>query len=324
VITVMIERSSISRARTNSFGPRRQDSERKDEPVIEITDELLRDWPLPTPDPRGDKETRGRILIIAGSRELPGAAILSGLAALRAGAGKVQIATGRSIAQGVALAVLEGRVFALPETEKGGIAPEAADAILEQARRADAVLIGPGLVDEESTTELLARLFPRLIDRPLLVDAGALPAIKLLGGEMKQGAKQVLITPHAGEMAKLLGRESKQIIDDPVRAAQEAVQKWKVDVVLKGAETFVALTNGTLYAHRAGNIGLATGGSGDVLAGLMGGLLARGAPAEQAAAWAICVHARAGERLAGTIGPLGFLARELLPEFPDLLRPAGK
>jgi ADP-dependent NAD(P)H-hydrate dehydratase len=290
--------------------------------MIEITDELLRDWPLPSPDPQGDKETRGRVLIIAGSSEMPGAAILSGLAALRAGAGKVQIATGKSTSQTVAAAVLEGRVFALQETEKGGISAEAADAILELAQRADTLLIGPGLIDEQSTIELLRRLFSGLAALPMLIDAGALPAVKLIGGDMESRAGRLLITPHAGEMAKLLGWQADQVSDSPVAAAQEAVQRWKVNVVLKGVESFVALANGDLYRYRAGNIGLATGGSGDVLAGLMCGLLARGAEPGQAAAWAIHIHARAGERLAGAVGPLGFLARELLPEFPALLRQA--
>jgi ADP-dependent NAD(P)H-hydrate dehydratase len=294
------------------------------ETVIDIDDKLLLNWPLPGPDPQGDKNSRGRILIIAGSQEMPGTAILSGLAALRAGAGKVQIATGKSIAQSVAAAILEGKIFALPETLKGGIAPDAADAILEQAQRADSILIGPGLVDEESIIELLARLFSALEGKPLLLDAGALPAVKVLGSHMKMTGNHVLITPHVGEMAKLLGRDAKEIINNPVIAARDAVQKWKVNVVLKGAETFVALFDGKLYAHRGGNIGLATGGSGDILAGLMGGLLARGASPGQAAAWAIFIHACAGEKLSRTIGPLGFLARELLPEIPAFLSKVGK
>jgi NAD(P)H-hydrate repair Nnr-like enzyme with NAD(P)H-hydrate dehydratase domain len=133
----------------------------------------------------------------------------------------------------------------------------------------------------------------------------------------------VILTPHIKEMAALLKCKTDRVSGDPFGAVQKAVKKFKVNVLLKGAETLLALTDGRFYRHRGGNMGLATGGSGDTLAGLMGGLLARGAPPAEAAIWAVYVHARAGERLAQRIGPLGFLARELPAEFPGLLKELG-
>lgn len=287
--------------------------------AVEITDTLLRDWPLPQPDPRGDKEERGRILIVGGSPEMPGPVILAATAALRAGAGKVQIATCASIAPLVSVTLLEGRVFAMRETPAGGIAPDSAEAIIERARQADALLVGPGMVDKENIAELLVNLLPRVKAIPMVLDAGALTGLGEAHYPDAPLGDNVIITPHVGEMASLLQCERAEVARDPMWAILKAVEKFKVNVVLKGAETLLAAEGGRLYRHSTGNVGLATGGSGDTLAGLMGGLLARGASPAQAAAWAIYVHARAGERLARRVGSLGFLARELLSEFPRLL-----
>ncbi|HEX8090754.1 MAG TPA: NAD(P)H-hydrate dehydratase, partial [Blastocatellia bacterium] len=292
-------------------------------PDVEITRTLLRDWPIPQPHPQGDKEERGRLLLVGGSPQMPGAIILAATAALRAGAGKVQVATCASVAPPVACALLEGRVFAMPETKDGGIAPAAAAAIIERAIEADSVLIGPGLVDEDSITGLLDRLLPVLTGIPLLLDAGALTVLSSLQHHMSPLGEGAIISPHAGEMASLLRCEREEITRDIVRAAREAVGQYTVNVLLKGAETLLATPGGKLYRHHAGNVGLATGGSGDTLAGLIGGLMARGASPQQAAAWSVYVHARAGERLARSIGPLGFLAREMLPIFPSLFAELG-
>ena len=288
--------------------------------VVEITKILLHDLPLPQPDERGDKEERGRLLVVGGSPEMPGTIILAAIAALRAGAGKVQIATCSSIALSVASTLLEGRVFAMPETTAGGIAPDAAEAILERARQADAVLVGPGMTDEESTGRLVKQILSDLNDVPIVLDAGALTALSTVKLDNATMRDNVILTPHMKEMALLLKCKTDKITRDPFGAVRRAVKKFRVNVLLKGAETLLALTDGSFYRHRGGNIGLATGGSGDTLAGLMGGLLARGASPAQAAIWAVYVHARAGERLARRIGPLGFLARELPAEFPGLLK----
>jgi len=131
-----------------------------------------------------------------------------------------------------------------------------------------------------------------------------------------------VVTPHAGEMARLLDRDKALIEADPLAAAREAAAGLKGVVVLKGSETLVVSPDGRAWLHRGGVVGLATSGSGDVLAGIVGGLMARGAPPLAAAAWGVCVHAEAGRRLSVRVGPTGFLARELLDEIAGLIASA--
>jgi NAD(P)H-hydrate repair Nnr-like enzyme with NAD(P)H-hydrate dehydratase domain len=130
---------------------------------------------------------------------------------------------------------------------------------------------------------------------------------------------RLLLTPHAGELAHLSGLDKAGIAADPLAAARRHAREWHATVALKGATTVIATPDGRSWCHAAGNLGLAVSGSGDVLAGIMAGLAARGAPLEQAAAWGVALHARAGERLAVQVGTLGFLARELAGEVPRLL-----
>ena len=137
--------------------------------------------------------------------------------------------------------------------------------------------------------------------------------------------RPVILTPHAGEMAHLTGTPKQDIQNAPDPRALEAARSWNAVVALKGARTVIATPDGTLYQHEGGNVGLAISGSGDVLAGVIAGLVARGAPLDQAACWGVALHARAGERLAERMGTLGYLAREISHEIPALLEQiAGK
>lgn len=178
-----------------------------------------------------------------------------------------------------------------------------------------AVLIGPGLQDEEAAIEFAVALCKKYPQVPTVLDAAALGAVvrERLPGE------PVLITPHAGEMAHLSGQPKNTLLADPDSAASAAAHGWNAIVALKGATTVIADPQGRLWRHDGGNVGLATAGSGDVLAGLIAGFAARGAPLAQAAAWGVVVHARAGDRLAQRMGGVGFLASELAAEVPALL-----
>jgi ADP-dependent NAD(P)H-hydrate dehydratase len=256
----------------------------------------------------------GSVLVVAGSRQLPGAAILSAVAALRAGAGKVRIATPASVAVAIGAAVPESRVIALPETADGEVSVDAADILVDWLRRSDAVLVGPGFVDEGLADGLVQRLLPVVGSLPLVLDAAALCAVKTSVGDAS-----VLITPHAGEMAALSGGDKEDIRSDPQRAALECASRFGAVVALKGPVTFIATPEGACWRHEGGNVGLATSGSGDVLAGLIAGLAARGASLAQAAAWGVSLHARAGDLLAQRVGPIGYLARELSAEIPQLM-----
>jgi hydroxyethylthiazole kinase-like uncharacterized protein yjeF len=279
------------------------------------------------PSNDADKEDRGHVLVLGGSREMPGAVILAATAALRAGAGKLTIATGRSVAQLVALALPESRVLGLAENEAGGFTVEAVAALDPLADKISAILIGPGMRDEAATARLVHALLPRLdgTDTNVLLDAEAMGAVlhPPTGNPPFRFNVPVLLTPHAGEMAHLTGIAKDEIGAAPDRHAAEAAQDWNAVVALKGARTVIAAPGGERWQHEGGNVGLATSGSGDVLAGIIAGLAARGAGLAQAAAWGVALHARAGERLAERFGRLGYLARELCDVIPALLEQAA-
>jgi len=300
--------------------------------VHDVDTALLRSWPVPMPAVEGDKEIRGHVLVLGGSCEMPGAIILAATAALRAGAGKLTIATGQSVAQLVALAMPEARVIGLPEEASAGFGMEAVAALDPLAERVDAVLIGPGMRDEPGTAELVHALLPRFeaTGTAVVLDACAMGALLHPPAQWPAGMpwrfeRPVILTPHAGEMAHLTGIAKDEIVNAPDPRALEAARAWNAVIALKGARTVIATPDGTLYQHEGGNVGLAISGSGDVLAGVIAGLAARGAPLDQAVCWGVALHARAGEVLAQRMGTLGYLAREISQEIPALLEHlAGK
>jgi ADP-dependent NAD(P)H-hydrate dehydratase len=283
---------------------------------VNLDAHLLRAWPLPQVAPDADKEDRGRVLVVAGSREIPGAAILAGTAALRAGAGKLVIATAQSVAAHLAIAVPEARVVALPEAAAGSFTTQAVELLVQCVESTDAVLIGPGLMDETGTDDFVAGLLPKLARAPVILDALAMNVVKL----GQRPTQPLLLTPHAGEMAHLRGMSKDAVLADPELAVVVAAREWNAVVALKGAATLIATPGGERWRHEAGHPGLATSGSGDVLAGLIAGLAAQQLPLEQACAWGVVLHALAGRELARRLGPLGYLARELPAEVPRLLR----
>ena len=297
-------------------------SERPSSEPMRVTRELLRALPLPVPE-EGAKEERGAILVVAGSREVPGAALLAATAALRAGAGKLAMATAASVAVPLSLAMPEALVVALPETEAGAVRGEAAAELLRRFPAPDAALIGPGMTADADAQALAAGFLEGHDEAGIVLDAGALKGLEASAERVRARRGATVITPHAGEMAHLLGRERAAVEADPLGAAREAVARLGVVAVMKGACTYVVTPAGEAWTHDGGHVGLATSGSGDVLAGIIVGLMARGADAAHAALWGVHVHGEAGRRLAGTVGPLGFLARELPGEVPRILAALG-
>jgi hydroxyethylthiazole kinase-like uncharacterized protein yjeF len=179
--------------------------------------------------------------------------------------------------------------------------------------------------DETATAQLVARLLERLDctddadDEPrasIVLDANAMGIVR---APDFQFGRPVILTPHAGEMAHLTGLDKAAIAADPEQHAVEAAARWQAVLALKGARTFIAGPGGERWQHEGGNVGLASSGSGDVLAGIIAGLCARGATLPQAACWGVALHAAAGEVLAARMGLLGYLARELPGEIPALL-----
>jgi ADP-dependent NAD(P)H-hydrate dehydratase len=286
--------------------------------AVLLTEAVLRGWPLPLPEGESDKEARGRVLVIAGSREMPGAAVLAGTAALHAGAGKLRIATAASVAQSLALAIPEARVIGLPETKGGGLHVSGVEQLSDW--EADAVLLGPGLLEEDESCRFAEALLRQFRECPVVLDAFAMSVVS--AGPCLESP--VLLTPHAGELAHLTGMKKGAVLERPCETALEWAARWNAVVALKGAKTWIASPEGRSWLHVGGNTGLGTCGSGDTLAGIIVGLAARGASLEQAAAWGVALHARAGEALSERQGGLGYLARDLSAELPRLMRLLGR
>lgn len=283
-----------------------------------VTSGLLRGWPLPTPGV--DKNSRGRVLIVGGSAQTPGAVALAAEAALRSGAGKVQVATVASVATSLAVALPETLVRGLAQTAAGAIDPSRAELLLEMAQDCSALLIGPGLMDVEAAAALTGSLVPRLAC-PVVLDALALAWVgddASLEGVLGS-ARQMVLTPNPAELALTLHWPEADVRHDGAKAALELARDRAATVAYGGEVSYVADPDGRLWRDDSGTQGLAVAGSGDVKAGIVAGLLARGAPAAQAAVWAAFVHGRAGERLTAATGPSGFLARELPAQVPRVL-----
>jgi ADP-dependent NAD(P)H-hydrate dehydratase len=293
--------------------------------AIEVTRALLRRIALPQPDERGDKDARGRVLAVGGSAQTPGAILLAGVGALRAGAGKLQLATVKSVAAALGVAVPESLVISLPETRTGEIGGESAGRALdERAAHTDVLLLGPGMMSDRSARAILRAVVRRLSDDTTLVlDAAGIAALRGDDGALRSLGGRAVLTPHAGEMAALLDVAKEAIEAEPASFAREAAARFGAVVALKGAESWIATPDGALYRYAQGSVGLATSGSGDTLAGIVAGLAARGAPAAHAAMWGTFLHGAAGRVLARRMGPIGFLSRELLDEVPGLLHKHG-
>lgn len=254
----------------------------------------------PLPDADGDKDTRGTLVLVAGSESCPGAAILSAIAALRAGAGRVQIITAPEVATAVAIAVPETLVLGWA----GGSGDEVVDARLADA---DAVCIGPGL-DRNAVD--LADAARGAIDpaTPVLLDAGALPAAP----DYARDGRRLSIAPNAKEAADLLTAPT---VDQGIAAVAAALSA-RLHVPVAVRATITVLAHGEAAWWTRGALGLGTAGSGDVFAGITAGMLARGLDDAAALAWGVAVHAEAGRQLAGDRRNPGFLARDLLDAIP--------
>lgn len=273
-----------------------------------VTSSLLRDWRLPQPG--GNKRSRGQVLVVGGSPSTPGAVMLAGLAALRVGAGVLGLAVAQSVRTAVATAVPESSVTGLPQLD--GDAPDGA--LEEQLSGCAVVLLGPGLDDSDAALDLVDRAVPAADDSTMFVaDAFALGVLNRASSASALAGRCVL-TPNTAEAQRLLDDLDDDA--DDVDTCRRIADRFDAVVSYQGC---IAEPGGRAWQVPAGHPGLGTSGSGDVLAGAVTGLLARGADAPQAACWATFLHAVAGERLAARVGRLGFLARELVDQLPIVL-----
>jgi NAD(P)H-hydrate epimerase len=279
---------------------------------------------LPPRPERAHKGDFGRVLVVAGSAEFPGAAMLAGLGAMRAGAGLVTVAAAQSVADRLAGAVPELTWMVLDEEAPGLIAPSGWRQVDGAADRFDAVVVGPGLGRQPATLRRTRNMVSGL-PGPTVVDADALNALAA-GARWWQGVGgSLILTPHPGEFARLVAADILPSDDDPARAdaAADAADRWSQVVVLKGAHTVIAAPGREVIRSEVASPALATAGSGDVLAGVIGAFAAAGSEPFVAAACGVAVHGAAGLLAEDRIGRAGVMARDiaaLLPHAIEKLR----
>jgi NAD(P)H-hydrate epimerase len=281
-----------------------------------LVDEPIRLPPRPLDANKGNF---GRVLVVAGSRGMSGAAILAGTAALRGGAGLVRVAIARSIWPIVASAHPCYMTVSLDEDPFGRLAAPALQELHEHLKWATVAVVGPGLGQSDDLGTLIAEILTTF-EKPLVLDADGLNM--LAQGRLELLARRpapTILTPHPGEFARLTGQAISETEARRMEAASGFVRDHPCVLVLKGAGTIVADTN-RLYINRTGNPGMATGGTGDVLAGLLGALLGQGLDPFEAAALGVHVHGLAGDRAAERLGEPGMLATDVLDELPGALR----
>ncbi|MDB5670021.1 MAG: NAD(P)H-hydrate dehydratase [Alphaproteobacteria bacterium] len=281
--------------------------------------ECLRRFPLPRHSEESDKEDRGRLLVVAGSREMAGAALLAGLGGLRAGAGKLQIATAASVSMALGIAVPEARVVGWAESADFCLAPEAIAPLLEMTAETDSLVIGCGLQHGPALDAMLDALLASDSDTPLVLDAAVLGCLATRADALSAWRGGAILLPHSREMARLLDCELEAVEADPLAAARRAAQRFHSVALIKGSYSHVVAPDGRAFRFKGGGVGLATSGSGDALAGIVGGLVARGADPLTATLWGVYLHGEAGRLLSRDIGRIGFLARELLDRVPALM-----
>ncbi len=281
-----------------------------------LTRATLKRFPLPLVVD-GDKETKGRILIIAGSRPVAGAALLTATAAMRAGAGKLRMISVEGVAVPTALAMPEAMVIGLEEAKDGGFTRSAVKQIRNEADRVDVVVAGPGMA-QARTCEALAQALLES-SASIVLDAALLHSLKPLSAGKRGSNQPPVLLPHSGELASLLDCDENEIDLDPIGCGLRAAEHYRAHVLVKGVTSHVVAADGRAWTFRGGAPGLGVSGSGDTLAGIVGGLLTRGAASLTALLWGVLLHGEAGEALSRKSGPIGFLAREIPEEIPALL-----
>lgn len=262
-----------------------------------------------------NKGTLGSLLCICGSYGMAGAAIMAGKAALRCGIGLLKIAVPKSIYPVCATNILESVYYPLEETSNGVISSKNTDFLLEMCEKSSAVVIGCGLSVCDDTKSLVQSVITNC-KKPLVIDADALNCICNKPEILKNLKAPAIITPHPGEMARLLHSTPKAVNSNRENTAIDFAKKFGVVTVLKGAGTIIASPDGEVYINHTGNSGMATGGSGDVLSGIIGSLLAQGAAPINAAAAGVFLHGTIGDLAAEKLGKISMLPTDMIDMIP--------
>jgi ADP-dependent NAD(P)H-hydrate dehydratase / NAD(P)H-hydrate epimerase len=261
----------------------------------------------------------GHLLVVAGSPGKTGAAIMAARGALRAGAGLVSVATPHGLVPIVQSQIVESMCVPSAESIEGTLGIGSEEELLKGAGSMNACIIGPGLSTHYETVQVVRNLLQRLTI-PMVVDADGVNALAGFLDILKKVKAPVVMTPHPGEMARLLGNSSGDVQRDRVGCATGFAVRYKVTLVLKGAGTVIATPDGRVFINSTGNPGMATGGTGDVLSGMIGSLLGQGYTASQAACLGVYLHGLAGDLAAGEKGEMGMIAGDLIEKIPAAIR----
>ena len=287
---------------------------------MERTDKNIVKKALPKRPDDAHKGTMGTLLSICGSYGMIGAGILSSMGALRCGLGLLKCAVPKSVYPIAAAAVPEAVFLPLEETFSGKTDCDCLPFLL--AQKADAALLGCGLSVCDDTRSLVDG-FVREWDKPMVLDADALNCLASDPSVLKSAKAPVIITPHPAEIARLIGSTAKEVNENRAQTAQDFAKRYGVVVVLKGAGTVIASPDGKTLLNTTGNSGMATGGSGDVLAGMCASLLAQGKAPFDCAAAAVYLHGTAGDLAAKRLGKTSMLPRDIIDEIPNALKACG-
>lgn len=275
---------------------------------------LLQPRPLET-----HKGEVGHVAIIAGSVGLTGAAALCSLGALRTGAGLVTLGIPKSLNDLMEVKLTEVMTKPLPETKERSISVGALPEVVSFVEQVSAAGIGPGLSQHAETKQFVRQLLPR-VTKPCVVDADGLNAVAEEPQVLKRLSLPIVLTPHPGEMARLIRQSAQDVQRDRERTAKEFATHYRVVLVLKGHRTVVANIDGELYINETGNPGMASGGCGDVLTGMIAGLLGQGLALFDAARLGVYLHGLAGDLAVAQQGQVGLIASDLLDTIPLAIR----
>ena len=279
-----------------------------------LDDEIISSYLKPR-EKDAHKGTTGHLFIVAGSPGKTGAAAMTAMAAMRAGAGLVTIGVPKSLNPAIEPMVLEAMTCPLPENTEGFLSEESFDAIMHNLAGKKCLAIGPGLGTDPSTKKLVIKIL-RESSLPVILDADGL---NLLAGEtrlLKKLKVPVILTPHPGEMSRLTGKNIRRSRETGSFASAILPAEFNVHLVLKGAGTVIAHPDGRVFINPTGNPGMASGGMGNILRALSPRFVAQGYKAEEAAHIGVYLHGKAGDDLAGSMGPFGFLASDVLKSIP--------
>jgi len=281
------------------------------------TERIRADFPRRQPD--AHKGRSGHLLVVAGSTGKTGAAAMTAISAMRAGAGLVTLGVAESLNTIIETQVLEVMSAPLPESRCGILAETAIDDIKQLAAGKSCLAIGPGIGQAAETRSLLKKIISQ-IDAPMVIDADGLNGIAGQTRLLKKRHAPTVLTPHPGEMARLIETSPAAVQQNRLAIARDFAMNFGVHVVLKGAATVVAHPDGNAYINPTGNPGMASGGMGDVLTGVLAGFITQGFPPEAAAHAAVYLHGAAADTLAEKIGPIGYLAGEVMNAIPGEIK----